>query len=1025
MNLQTIQKLSIDFNQKGYKTISAKQYDKETRYLVIRCTDNGIFVPLDDTVYANARTLTADGRALLDSTTIQEDGTILLELDDTLLATSGKAMVQIDIHQTNTEKRLTTMNFIINVESSVYGDDTIIASDEFNALNDLIKKATKDYEYVIGESKKHADNAAGSASDAANSASNAAEYATNSQDSATAATQKATAAENSAKAAKTSENNAKVLETNASNSESNAANSAETAVDKANEASNHADMSKSYAVGTNNEVREGDATDNAKKYYEQAKDIAESFAGTLRPKGTITFTNLPSATDAKEGDMYNISDQFTTTASFKEGTGNVIPAGSNVYRTADGFWDVLAGSPVTGVKGASETSYHRGNVSISAANIGLGNVNDTADVDKPVSTAQQAALDAKVNKAGDKMTGDLEVAGTVTAEEFAGNVIGNATSSTRLKTAQNINGISFNGTYNVINYAVCSTEADVPEKTVECSGFSLITGAEITVKFTVSNKAANPALNVNGTGAKPIYYRGAPINNSYLAVNRMYMFKYNGKEYEAVGDIARTNSAQYSGYVSKGEGNEGKVWAVDGNGNPEWSDTINGRISFHKGTSVFASNNNGDFDSGFLKLATFTWKHVSTGYRIPISMKLTKRYGYTPIDISIYFFSNAKESGNTPKLNAWSFDETKTTIYLVSTDNEGLVWELYVNAYPNLNNNFVEISELHVEEQTARYLDIELHQNAYVEEIPESELKAVAEVKNYSKIEAESSDIVKLTKEEYDALPDTKLTDGKIYFISGSGGSGGTSQVIHAGNVIYDNSGSGLSAENVQDAIDELAVEKFDKNGGNLNGQVVITDLSNLTFYNPNGLNTGGVNWTDSKRTIWAAIKADNGTFYIKDDTNNTPILESNLNGTATFRCGNKAELRTDTEGGNLRLTGPSATQFWEMDSWNDTQFRIYHHNHETDQDTFPFTLWQDHIEGMTSGNVPFYKITAENINNPPSPYWNGNYAIGMGVINDIGYLSFKLGWIIIQFHLGNNQIMVRMCYGENGWVDWKTLVLW
>ncbi len=388
MNLKTIQNISIDFNQKGYKTINANQSDKETRYVVVHCTDNGTFVPLDDTVYANARTMTADGRALLDPVTVQDDGTILLELDDTLLAAPGRAATQIDVYQSGTEKRLATMSFFINVEPSVYGDDAIIASDEFNALTELIKKVTKDYEYVIDESKKHADNAkasedsaagfaanaASSATDSANSATDATEQAANAQNFATAAAQEADASENSANAAKISEDKAKMAETNASNSADDAANSADMAADKASEASGHADMSKSYAIGTNNEVREGDATENAKKYYEQAKDIAESFAGTLRPKGTIVFANLPAAADAKEGDMYNISDQFTTTASFKEGAGNIVPAGSNVYRTDDGFWDVLAGSPVTGVKGDAETSYRRGNVNITAEDIGLGNV---------------------------------------------------------------------------------------------------------------------------------------------------------------------------------------------------------------------------------------------------------------------------------------------------------------------------------------------------------------------------------------------------------------------------------------------------------------------------------------------------------------------------------------------------------------------------------------------------------------------------------------------------------------------------
>lgn len=48
-----------------------------------------------------------------------------------------------------------------------------------------------------------------------------------------------------------------------------------------------------------------------------------------------------------------------------------------------------------------------GEVVLTKSNIGLGNVDNTSDANKPVSTAQQAALDKKVNKAGDTMTGDL------------------------------------------------------------------------------------------------------------------------------------------------------------------------------------------------------------------------------------------------------------------------------------------------------------------------------------------------------------------------------------------------------------------------------------------------------------------------------------------------------------------------------------------------------------------------------------------------------------------------------------------
>lgn len=86
--------------------------------------------------------------------------------------------------------------------------------------------------------------------------------------------------------------------------------------------------------------------------------------------GTVTFANLPALSATTSGNMYNISDQLTTTSDFKEGAGNVIPAGANVYKTEDGKWDVLAGTPVTGVKGSAESGYRRGNVNITAENVG-------------------------------------------------------------------------------------------------------------------------------------------------------------------------------------------------------------------------------------------------------------------------------------------------------------------------------------------------------------------------------------------------------------------------------------------------------------------------------------------------------------------------------------------------------------------------------------------------------------------------------------------------------------------------------
>ncbi len=266
-------------------------------------------------------------------------------------------------------------------ESNAKKSENAAKTSETNASN----SATKAESYAVGGTNSRAgedtdnakyysqqanasdNSASASASTATEKASQAASSATNAANSATTATNEATAASSSA--------------SQAAASASNAAASASTAEAKASKASEYATQSQNYAVGN---------TNSAKYYYEQAKSISESFSGSLRPMGTVTFANLPELSDAVEGDMYNVSDQFITTSDFKEGIGNTIPAGANVYKTSDGYWDVLAGSPVTGVKGNAESTYRRGNVNITAANIGLGNVNNTADSVKNVKHAESA-----------------------------------------------------------------------------------------------------------------------------------------------------------------------------------------------------------------------------------------------------------------------------------------------------------------------------------------------------------------------------------------------------------------------------------------------------------------------------------------------------------------------------------------------------------------------------------------------------------------------------------------------------------
>lgn len=59
--------------------------------------------------------------------------------------------------------------------------------------------------------------------------------------------------------------------------------------------------------------------------------IAQTVKGGITPKGSVAFDSLPTPAATNVGWMYNVTDAFTTTASFVEGAGKKFPAGTNVY----------------------------------------------------------------------------------------------------------------------------------------------------------------------------------------------------------------------------------------------------------------------------------------------------------------------------------------------------------------------------------------------------------------------------------------------------------------------------------------------------------------------------------------------------------------------------------------------------------------------------------------------------------------------------------------------------------------------
>lgn len=92
-------------------------------------------------------------------------------------------------------------------------------------------------------------------------------------------------------------------------------------------------------------------------------------------------------------------------------------------------------------------------------------------------------------------------------------------------------------------YAECSTAAGTAAKvaTISTDGdttntaFTLIKGVSVQVKFTVTNTASNPTLNINSSGAKAIYHNGAAITASLLKANTVYQFCFNGTQWDLIG----------------------------------------------------------------------------------------------------------------------------------------------------------------------------------------------------------------------------------------------------------------------------------------------------------------------------------------------------------------------------------------------------------------------------------------------------------------------------------------------------------
>lgn len=376
---------------------------------------------------------------------------------------------------------------MVKIEAILKEAQTI--EEAVSKIYEEVKQAVIDVE-IAKESATTATEKAEEAKAYANSANESAQSAEtasiSAQQSAEVSAQNAETSVESADSAKNSETNAATNANLAVQKAGEASTSAQNASDSEESARMYSENSQSYAVGGTG-TREGEDIDNSKYYYEQAKHISQGGNG-LVPLGTIAFENLPTE-DIMANGMYNISNDFVSDERFVDGGGISYGKGSNVYYTATGYWDVLAASSVTGVKGASESAYRQGMVNITAANIGLGKVNNTSDAEKPISTATQAALDLLAEDIEETKKSVSDGKATV-ASAITGQGVSTASDATFATMASNINTVAtnkYNGGYNA---GVSATKKGTATQAQVLDGVTFTSQNGVNLKGTMPNQGA-------------------------------------------------------------------------------------------------------------------------------------------------------------------------------------------------------------------------------------------------------------------------------------------------------------------------------------------------------------------------------------------------------------------------------------------------------------------------------------------------------------------------------------------------------
>ena len=330
MALQSITNIDVDFYNKKYILVNAKQFDKNSRFFSVTCYNHGEIYPINSGEHsAYIRYKKADDYSVFNFCEIDRKGKIIVELTEQMLAVNGicdadlvvinKGGANVDaetgeIIAIDNTSILSTMLFHIDVVETAVDNLNIESSYEFNGFNEALEKAEAEYTEVIKASKSWAVGGTGARDD---------EGINNSKYWSEQSKKSASDSNASATEAAISESNAEDYMNNALNYSQNAETYMNSAEGYKNEASNSAEAASNSATAALSSQEKAKASEDASKSSEENAKISENAASqsetnaqTYMNEASVSKTNAATS----EANALNSADRAQSYAVGGTGT---------------------------------------------------------------------------------------------------------------------------------------------------------------------------------------------------------------------------------------------------------------------------------------------------------------------------------------------------------------------------------------------------------------------------------------------------------------------------------------------------------------------------------------------------------------------------------------------------------------------------------------------------------------------------------------------------------------------------------